>query len=292
MFPIFASLLTYMTQKPTHIEIKCIDHVSRATGIYCQNPLKMLNPDSHGSVCHLISTNYGGGLVEGDKIELDIVAGNNTRSLLTTQANTRVYKSVNNIACKYIQETHLAENAFFVQLNDPLVLQEGSIFNQSHMYRLKEGAVLLLADWVEVGRILNQEKFRFKNFHSECSVYVKNQPIILDKFNIAPDKINCTSPAVFFNHNSFINIYLAGHEDSTIVKSLEEGLDTEVKKREPGDSHVQPKFLASSDRVNEYVHITRASSVNIDKLWDFIRSFSDTLKQKELLGFNPYDRKY
>ena len=60
---------------------------------YAASPLKFVNPSNHGTAAWVVSGTYGGGLLGGDAIGLNIAAGDHTQSVLMTQASTKVYRS-------------------------------------------------------------------------------------------------------------------------------------------------------------------------------------------------------
>ena len=66
---------------------------SRLTSCRCAAPLKILNPRLDAPYCTAILSSYGGGLVAGDQVHLQICCGAGATLFLGTQAFTKVYKS-------------------------------------------------------------------------------------------------------------------------------------------------------------------------------------------------------
>src|SRR5262245_2200077 len=60
---------------------------------FAASPLKFLHPRSRGSAAWVVTSTYGGGLLGGDAIELNVNVGEDSRALLTTQASTKIYRS-------------------------------------------------------------------------------------------------------------------------------------------------------------------------------------------------------
>src|SRR5689334_15073270 len=58
-----------------------------------RSPLKLLTPRGPGRAAHVVTSTYGGGLLPGDDIRIDVVAGVGSRAILGTQASTKVYRS-------------------------------------------------------------------------------------------------------------------------------------------------------------------------------------------------------
>ena len=72
------------------------EQVSGKTAIvesFAASPLKFVNPSNHGTASWVVCSTYGGGLLGGDSIDLEIDVGKNTQAVLMTQASTKVYRS-------------------------------------------------------------------------------------------------------------------------------------------------------------------------------------------------------
>ena len=274
----------------TEIIIKNINGSTKATTIRNQKPIKILNPKSHPKNCHLVTTNYGGGIVQGDTISINILSNRNTTCLLSSQANNRVYKNDKNKSCSIHQKIELKENVCFIQLNDPLVLQKNSDLKQALKCNMPKNSIFILLDWVSSGRILSNESAEFRNFNSLTEVYYDGRKILFDKFFLNPHKTNCLSPASLFNHTTFINLYLIGESKkiAMIFAQCEKTLKTWLNK----ETKAKPRFVASLDTINPNLHILRSSATETEILWEFVKEISRVFDNKELLSFNPYDRKY
>ncbi|RZK47081.1 MAG: urease accessory protein UreD, partial [Hymenobacter sp.] len=125
---------------------------SRLVASRSVQPLKIINPKSPAPACHVVLASYGGGLVAGDSIRLRVRCEEGSRLLLSTQANTRIFKSIDGRQAEQLTEGHVAENALAVVLPDPLVPQAASRYYQAQHWQLAKNATLLLADWWHAGR--------------------------------------------------------------------------------------------------------------------------------------------
>ena len=274
----------------TQIVLKNIRGITKATTIRNQKPLKILTPKSHQYNCHLTTTNYGGGFVQGDNVHINIHANENTTCVLTSQANNRVYKSEKGRICSIHQKIKIEDNARFYILNDPLVLQKDSNLKQYLKCSIANESSFILLDWVSVGRVKSNENLEFKHFYSETEVIYNDKKIILDKFSLNPKKNNCNSPAILANHTTFINLYIIGNAYRAFSvlnhckKITEKWLNTESKPK--------PIFIASADTINENLHILRASAKETLTLWKFVKEIGTIFSNEEQLNFNPYERKY
>jgi len=276
----------------TSVSIKNISDKSRITSLINEKPLKILNPKTHTKACHIVSSNYGGGMVQGDVVELDINCEANTKTLFSTQANSRIYKSDNGDSCTLTQNIKLDTESLFVQLNDPLILQKDSSLNQQSIFNLNNGAALIYCDWIGGGRIHMGEIWDFKAFSSSTEIYLGTKPVVLDRFEIQPDKQQCTSPALFHHHTSFINLFIVGKKQDIRIEVIEQMISATIDKLRTKKQEQKPKLLISGERINDDVFIMRASAHELTTLKDIMEELGVCFKHKSLLEFNPYERKF
>ena len=66
---------------------------SLVTRAYAESPLKWLTPRAGGDAAWVFASSYGGGLVGGDRLAIDVRVDAGAGALLSTQASTKVYRS-------------------------------------------------------------------------------------------------------------------------------------------------------------------------------------------------------
>ncbi|KAK4138027.1 UreD-domain-containing protein [Trichocladium antarcticum] len=129
-----------------------------------QYPLKLISPirasETKSVLVFLLS--YGGGLVGGDKVNLRIDVQTGARLHLVTQGHTKVFKSATpDIVTRQTMHVDLAPNAGFCLLPDPVQPYEGSVCEQTQIFKLARNASLCLLDWVTRGRTALGENWSF-----------------------------------------------------------------------------------------------------------------------------------
>ena len=245
--------------------------------------------------CHIVFSNYGGGFVEGDRIQLNINCGAETNTIITSQANTRIYKSTTGLLTSQEIKGKIGEKAFMVYMGDPMVPQQDSIFEQKFEWEINRDSVLLLVDWFEAGRILNDERFGFQSFATEFKVLKDGIPLIWDRFKIEPSVTNVNSPGAFLNHSSYLNIFLAGNENLPKVQALETHLRLLARKFFQEEKPLQlneVELLGAAIKINENAFLVRCSAKNNESLHAFVKELAVVLEDDVLLGFNPLGRKF
>lgn len=136
-------------------------------------PLKLLTPKNHGDARWTFVATYGGGLVDGDAIALDVNVGENARALIGTQASTKIYKCPVGEATQSL-EARVARGGLLVVAPDPLVPFAGAKYAQRATIRLDEGASLVWLDVLACGRASRGERWAFSRYASRTRVFVKD----------------------------------------------------------------------------------------------------------------------
>ncbi|TDN38242.1 urease accessory protein UreD [Hymenobacter sp. UV11] len=268
---------------------------SRLVASRSMQPLKIINPAAPaGPACHAVLASYGGGLVAGDSIRLRVHCEPDTRLLLTTQANTRIFKSIDGRRAEQLTEGHVADHALAVVLPDPLVPQAASRYHQAQHWHLADTATLLLVDWWHAGRTDMGEKFAFTEFATELRVTVAGRLVLLDRFALRPEEHLATSQATFGPHHSALAVYLVGPPAGAQFQAL-----AAVLRRlpPPGQTalHAQlagQPYVVAVTQARENVLLVRALGQSRQALEPVYQALAEALAGNELLGFNPARRKY
>ncbi|CAO2655379.1 Nn.00g104430.m01.CDS01 [Neocucurbitaria sp. VM-36] len=182
------------TSKPGHgsivLDILPPDKPVLRTVSY-QYPLKLVVPDalppspsSHSSTeeeptntPRLIHTifllTYGGGIVAGDTINLDVQLASNTRLILLTQGSTKIFKTPSpDLVSEQHMAVHLKVKAALVYLPDPVQPFAQTAFSQSQIYHLENGqGNLCVCDWVTSGRSARGENWDIYSYKSRNEVW-------------------------------------------------------------------------------------------------------------------------
>jgi urease accessory protein len=268
---------------------------SRLVASRSVQPLKIINPAAPaGPACHAVLASYGGGLVAGDSIRLRVHCEAESRLLLSTQANTRIFKSIDGRRAEQLTEGHVAENALAVVLPDPLVPQAASRYHQAQHWHLAESATLLLADWWHAGRTDLGEKFAFTTFATELRVSVAGRLTLLDRFALRPEEHLATSQATFGPYHTSLSLYLIGPPAGTCFQQVAAALR---QLPPPGQTDLHASlagrpYVVAVTQARENVLLVRALGFSRLDLEPVYQAVAAALAGEELLGFNALRRKY
>ena len=116
-----------------------------------------------------IPATYGGGLVDGDAMRLEISVGPGAMAMLSTQASTKVYRSAGGSSSEL--DARVAPGALLAVLPDPVVCFAASAYRQSQRLRLDRGAGLVLVDWLSSGRRATGDRWQSTEYTSRIAVH-------------------------------------------------------------------------------------------------------------------------
>jgi urease accessory protein len=145
---------------------------------FAANPLKVMTTRGVGPACWVYAATYGGGIVGGDAIRLNVDVGRGARAVLSTQASTKVYRALRP-ASQHVSAT-VDDEALLAVVPDPVVCFAGANFSQEQTYRLHERGNLVMIDWVTSGRHATGERWAFRHYSSRIDIRRADQRIVYD----------------------------------------------------------------------------------------------------------------
>lgn len=149
--------------------------VSRA---FAASPLRLLTPRNHGRASWIYTSSFGGGLVDGDRVELDIEVHNGASAYLSTQASTKVYRSARGTATE--TRARVAPHASLVVMPDPVVCFAQSRYTQVQRFDVSASSRLVVVDWLSSGRAASGERWQFDEYVSRLQVHVDGRLVMHD----------------------------------------------------------------------------------------------------------------
>ncbi len=149
------------------------------------SPLRLLHPKNSGRAAWVYAATYGGGLLGGDAIALDVTVGRGASALLATQASTKIYRS--DAAASQALRARVADQALLVLLPDPVAPFARSQYAQTQQIDLAPTASLIAIDWTTAGRVSTGERWAFTSYASRTVVARAGRPILHDATRLASD---------------------------------------------------------------------------------------------------------
>ncbi len=135
---------------------------------FATSPLRLLTPKNHGDAAWIFLATLGGGLVDGDRIDIALDAEAETSALLGTQASTKVYRSPR--GCSQRVDVRIGRNAAVAVVPDPVVCFAGARYAQEVHASLAPEASLVVFDAYTSGRAARGERWQFDEFSSRTVI--------------------------------------------------------------------------------------------------------------------------
>jgi urease accessory protein len=162
-----------------HVVVEQVGGRSVVASLRAHSPLKLLAPRHRASyAAWIVAGSYGGGLVGGDELCLDVRAGPGTTVLLGTQASTKVYRPINGRGCRQTLTVNAAADSICVSAPDPVTPFEDARYEQRQRFELAASASLICVDWFSAGRCARGERWRFERYESRMEIVVEGKAVL------------------------------------------------------------------------------------------------------------------
>ncbi len=158
---------------------------SRVIRAFAASPLRLLTPRNHGRASWIFTSTFGGGLVGGDAVCLEIDVREGANAYLSTQAATKVYRSAKGTSVEL--HAAVARGATLVVMPDPVVCFAGSSYRQDQRVDLHDTGNLVFVDWLSSGRHAAGERWQFDRYDSRIVVRRGGRRIVHDALLLSPD---------------------------------------------------------------------------------------------------------
>jgi urease accessory protein len=159
---------------------RTVVHTARA-----RSPLKLLLPKNHGGGAWVYAATLGGGLVDGDAVDLAVEVDRGACALLATQASTKVYRSPSGTAQRL--RARVGSGALLAVLPDPVSCFAGARYEQHIDIDLEDDdSTLVLVDALTCGRASRGERWAFSRYASRTRVSRAGRLLVLDATLLDP----------------------------------------------------------------------------------------------------------
>ncbi|KAI4363726.1 hypothetical protein MLD38_019906 [Melastoma candidum] len=173
------------------IAVSKVGGKSTVTGCFSRYPLKFIVPRKVGSsevdAVWVYGLTYGGGIVSGDTISCKFEVGDGCTLVLTTQASTKVYKSLGMKCSQQFLEAEIGSGSVFVLIPDPVTCFSTARYFQKQVFRVAPDSNLVVVDWITSGRHERGEKWDFQLYKSMNNIVAGDDlPLFLDTILLEP----------------------------------------------------------------------------------------------------------
>lgn len=169
-------------------DVRCelVRGASALTRVECRSPLKLLTPRTSGIARRVVLSSYGGGLVAGDRVSVNVEVDAGAACMFSTQSASKVYRSDGRSSGQSLAAS-VGEDGLLVVLPDPLCCYAGASFAQSQTFDLAKSANLVWLDWMTSGRWARDERWQFSDLTSRTDITVDGRLRLRETIQLTGD---------------------------------------------------------------------------------------------------------
>ena len=160
---------------------------------FCRPPFKLaditLRPVEEE--LHLMIMSSSPGVLEGDRLEINVSIGEGSKLRLDTQSYQRLFR-MNSGATQKVNII-IESSARLIYLPHPVVPHEEADFTTVSKILLQNNSVLVWGEVLTCGRHLNGEIFQFTKYHSLTEIFIDNKKIVRENLLLTPFLVNMFS---------------------------------------------------------------------------------------------------
>lgn len=186
------------------------DHTTALVDSFFRPPLQVMQPIKDGTGCLMVYLlSPSGGVVQGDRYQIEIIAEADTHALFTTQAATKIYRMPHDCASQEIRiEVHPGAVLEFIP--DAAILFGGANFHQHIQVTLHPNAAFMMQDIVMPGRLARGEVMQFDTYASRITVRDSQGLLLYEPTRLQPATQDYHRLGILEGHHCWGNWYFFG----------------------------------------------------------------------------------
>ena len=154
---------------------------------YWRIPLQVMPPSyqDEDDQAYVYLLNPTGGIVQGDRLETEVVLEPGARCVLSTQSATKIYRMDQGYA-EELNRYVLRGDAVLECVPDQTIPFAGSRFYRSTRVEVDPASTLILTDLLAAGRVARAERFGFEQLFLEAEIRVAGEQRLVDRLGLSP----------------------------------------------------------------------------------------------------------
>ena len=181
--------------------------------------LSKAHVESGSLLVHLV--NPTAGFFDGDRLDLDITAGEKSRLVLSTPGASRVYRARGESPAICQQRLTVESGAFMEWIPEPFIPQAGARYFQRTGIHLAENAGLLFFEWIAPGRVARGEVFAYESLRWELDLIAHDKLIARERFELKPGDHSLTALREKFPAAHYVTAYVTMAADAWPAAELD-----------------------------------------------------------------------
>ncbi|XP_050371669.1 urease accessory protein D [Argentina anserina] len=294
-------------EKQGRLVVEKVGGRSTVTRSFSKYPLKFIVPRKVGSskadAVWVYTLTYGGGIVTGDSISCEFTIGDGCTTVITTQASTKVYKSLGAKCSEQVMEARVGSNALLAVIPDPVTCFSTARYSQKQIFRVVADSSLVFVDWITSGRHESGEKWDFDLYKSANHIFIgDDEPLFLDMVHLESGSVSSIAERMQ-DYQVIAMVVLLGPKIKHIQDLVQENVKRMMAERlhnhstassghqKQTNSHchfTKPGFIASSSIFGPkgIGVVVRIAATTTESVYEFLQH--QLAGMEPLLGVSPY----
>ncbi|XP_060064529.1 uncharacterized protein LOC132544894 [Ylistrum balloti] len=265
--------------------------LSEAVTIEYRYPMKILVPEHIGNkTCRWIfPITFGGGLVGGDKVSMEIDIQDGCCGLLTSQEATKVYHCEDGRQTTQSFVYSVGKEALLCVLPDYLVCYKDATYTQTQEIQLCNTANVVYLDWLTAGRVARNEEWEFSRYLNRTEIKVDGKLIFKDQV-LMQDSPYLTIHQSMKKYKVTGTCVILGNKLQDICAHLQKTLTPKKQFGEEYDTDTMCSVSPITNKVGISGLYIRFMTINTTAAFAVISDIVQPLLP--ILGADPFHNKY
>lgn len=261
------------------VSVQRIRSKSVVVGAFASSPLRLLTPRNHGSAAWLYTATYGGGLVDGDALDLTVGVGDGASVLLSTQASTKVYRSPSGTRVEL--DAAVGDDGLLVSAPDPVVCFAGASYSQVQRFDLRGSGGVVIVDWLTSGRRARGERWAFDNYVARLTIHRDGRLLVYDSLALRSADRDLLERMQRFE--VVCVVVIAGHHLREHARCVTGRVAESTVQR-------RADLIVGASPAGDDGCVLRLVGVSVEQVASAVRSYLQFLPR--ILGDDPWTRKW
>ncbi|MGE7991568.1 urease accessory protein UreD [Pseudomonas sp. NPDC089554] len=243
-----------------HLQLRFVlrDGMTRLGARRHFGPLLVQRPfHPEGAPCHVYILHPPGGIVAGDRLELDIHLEPGSHALLTMPGASKFYRSIGPTA-RLEQRFHLAADSTLEWLPQDSIFFDGARASLDSRFTLEPGARLLAWETLCLGRPVMSERFDNGALDSRLRIELPGDPGLHERLRITGGQLDK------LGGHPLVATFCAAPADSAVLEQVRQLLD---ELGTPAGATLLGPLLVIRLLDHDNQHLQR----NLQRLWHLLR---------------------
>ena len=145
-----------------------------------------------GGICHVYLLHPPGGVVGGDRLDINLECDYQSHALLTTPGATKFYRSAGETAIQS-QTFNVADNAVLEWLPQESIYFPGAVVDTSLTVNLQNNANVALWEIHCLGRPVIDEQFNEGRLDNHWKIFRDGRPVLIERLRVSNETLKVPS---------------------------------------------------------------------------------------------------